>query len=164
MVQDEKIFIYLRLQDEQDTLLKSRIREFTALGKLLAEFIRDCWETFGQSLLKTGKLEYVDSNTDIVLMSFRYDIIRCKLIISGLIPQKYHSRMLDEEETQLKFSSQDFINLVSSNLTPAQKAELQKQIQQLPYNVLSLIKENIKENGEYYITLDLPNRSKNLWD
>ena len=164
MEQDDKIFIYLQLQDEKETLLKSRIREFAALGKLLADFIRECWEVFEQPLLKIGRLEYVDANTDMVLISFRYDIIRCRLIISGLIPPKYQKRMLDPDEARLKLSNNEFIQRIASNLTPMQKAALQQHIQYPPYNVLSLIKANIDENGEYYITLDVnPGSFKNKW-
>ncbi|WP_372369135.1 hypothetical protein [Candidatus Uabimicrobium sp. HlEnr_7] len=155
MQQDNKIFIYLRLQDEKDTLLKSRIREFAALGKLLVDFVRQCWEEYGQWILKTGTLEYVDANTGIVLLSFRYDLIHGKLIISGLIPKNYQKRMLDLEETKNKLPASQIVEHISQNLSVVQKDSLRKRIAQPLPNVLALIKERINNNGEYYIAINL---------
>jgi len=39
-MKENKIFIYLRLRDNDKIIFTSRIREFAALGKLLVEFIR----------------------------------------------------------------------------------------------------------------------------
>jgi hypothetical protein len=37
LIKDEKIFIYIRLRDDKKIILKSRIREFAAIGKLLMD-------------------------------------------------------------------------------------------------------------------------------
>lgn len=151
---DNKVFIYLRLQDEKETLLKSRIREFAALEKLLIEFIRKCWEEYGQWVLKTGTLEYIDANTGIVLVSFRYDVIHSKLIVSGLIPKNYRTRMLNTQETKTKKSSLEIAANVSKNLSVIQKDTFQRKILKPLPNILSLIKKRINENGEFYIAIN----------
>ena len=133
--------------------MKSKIREFAALGKLLAEFTRDIIDRFGLHILRIGSLEYVDSNTDIVLVSFRKDIVRQQTIISGLIPKKYQKRMLERDEARIKFSPNEFVDKISATLDPVQKAIVQQRIQSPTNNILALIKENINENGEFYIVI-----------
>lgn len=155
-VEDNKIFIYLRLRDDKETLLKSKIREFAGIGKLLADFMKDILERFGLQILKVGSLEYVDSNTDIVLVSFKKDVIRQKIIISGLIPKEYRARMLNEEEVSIKFPLPEFVERISPKLDPLSRAIIHQRIQK-PYNIFSVIKENINENGEFYIMLDTKN-------
>lgn len=157
IVKDDKIFIYLRLRDDKDTLLKSKIREFAGLGKLLTDFTKEIIERFGLQILKVGSLEYVDSNTDLVLVSFKKDMVRQKLIISGLIPKEYQARMLNEEEAGLKFSFQEFVDKISPQLDPLSKAVVHQRLQRPSYNIFAIIKENIAENGEFYIMLDSKN-------
>jgi hypothetical protein len=152
-IKDEKIFIYLRLRDDKETLLRSRIREFAAIGKLLAEFMREVWNRFGLQMLKIGNLEYIDANTDIVLASFKKDPIRQQVIISGIIPKDYQTRMLDEENTRIKFPITEFVEKISPDLDPLHKAIIEQRLQRST-NILSLIKQSINENGEFYIVLN----------
>lgn len=157
-IKDDKIFIYLRLRDDKETLLKSRIREFAALGKLLADFMRDILERFGLQILKVGSLEYVDANTDLVLISFKKDVVRQQIVISGIIPHNYQNRMLNEEEVRIKLSIDAFVEKISPNLDPLHKAIIHQRIQRPTNNVLALIKHNINHNGEFYIVLDTKHR------
>jgi hypothetical protein len=151
---DEKIFVYLRLRDDKETLLKSKIREFTGIGKLLVEFLKDVLEQFGLQILKLGSLEYVESNTDLVLVSFKKDVIRQKLIISGLIPKDYQARMLDSEETRLKISTEEFLEKISENLDPASRDTIEQKLRRPAFAIRSMIRDSINENGEFYIALD----------
>lgn len=149
---DDKIFIYLRFRDENETLLQSRIREFATIGKLLADFIKSVYDKYGFHILEKGNLEYVDANSDLVLVSFKRDLIKEKLIISGLIPKIYQRRMLDEVETVVHFSLDDFIENITDD--PLEKAMVYQRVEKTPYNILHLIKENIDTYGEFYIELD----------
>lgn len=156
-IQDNKIFIYLRLRDDKETLVKSKIREFAGLGKLQAEFIKQILENYGPQILKLGSLEYMDSNTDMVLVSFKKDVIRQKIIVSGLIPKEYQSRMLDQEEARIKFPLHEFLEKITPSLDPVSQAIVHQRMQKPPYNIFRIIKENINENGEFYIILDIKN-------
>ena len=153
-MKDKKIFVYLRLRDDTKLLIKSRIREFAAIGKLLADFMKEIWEKFGFQMLKFGNLEYVDANSDLTLISFRHDIIRQKIIICGLIPTEYRQRMLNSEETNLNIPLDDFIDNIAFNLNSLHKEVIRQKIQNPPINVLGCIKNNIDNNGEFYFTLD----------
>ena len=144
----KKIFIYLRFGDSKKTFLKSQIREFAALRKLLPVFIQSIWEKFGYQFLNFGNLEYIDSNTEIVLISFSKDFIKQQFIISGIIPEEYQSKMLDENFINTNMSMLEII----SKLNSIQKTVL-TQKQQKP-NILSLIKNNINEYGEFYIIIN----------
>lgn len=153
---DEKIFVYLRLRDDKETLLKSKIREFTGIGKLLSEFLKDVFQQFGLQILRLGSIEYVESNTDLVLVSFKKDVIRQKIIVSGLIPEEYQARMLDAEETRLKIPTEEFLEKISENLDPDSRTMIEKKFRQPSFDIRSMIRESINENGEFYIALDSP--------
>ena len=153
-IKDNKIFIYLRLRDDKRTLLKSRIREFAAIGKLLADFIKEIWEQFGLQILKVGSLEYVDANSDMVLICFRHDAVRQQTVISGVIPKEYQRRMLDSQQTKISLSQNELIGRMTSELDALQKAAVAQRFRLAPKNILSLIQQNINENGEFYIALD----------
>ena len=146
-IKDNKIFIYLRLRDDKRTLLKSRIREFAAIGKLLADFVKEIWEQFGLKILKIGCLEYVDANSDMVLICFRHDAVRQQTIISGVIPKKYQQRMLDEQQTKINLSVKELVDRMASQLDALQKAAVAQRLNLAPKNILSLIQHNINENG-----------------
>ena len=154
-MKDDKIFIYLRLRDDKKTLLKSRIREFAAIGKLLGDFIKEVSQKFGFRILNAGNLEYVDANSDLVLIAYKRDVVLQRIIINGFIPAHYQERMLDEHATKVKFSGVEFIDSITFGLDPLQKSVLKQHIQHPPVNILALIKENIDKNGEFYIILNL---------
>jgi hypothetical protein len=63
--------------------------------------------------------------------------------------------MLDENSIKLKFSSEEFLDKISGNFTSFQKEEFNKKINNPRLNILSLIQQNIKVNGEFYIPLDI---------
>ncbi len=151
---DNKIFIYLRLRDDKKILGKTRIREFAGITKLLADFIQEIWEKFGLETLKIATLEYMDANSDMVLISFRHDIVKQQMIIAGLIPKEYQSRMLNEEEVKLKVPLEEFLQKNIDGVTSKHSAVLKKRMEQSIPNILSLIKKNINENGEFYIALN----------
>jgi len=151
---DNKIFIYLRLRDDKKILGKSRIREFTGITKLLGDFIQEIWEKFGLETLKMATLEYMDANSDMVLISFRQDIVKQQMIISGLIPKEYQTRMLNEEEVKLKVPLEEFFQKNISGMAPKYSAILKKRLETSMPNILSLIKKNINETGEFYIALN----------
>lgn len=152
-VQDNKIFIYVRLRDDKEVLYKSRIREFAAIGKILADFMKEVLARFGMQSLKSAHLEYVDANTDMVLISFRRDVIRQQYIVSGLIPTEYRSRMLSEEETKLKMPATEFVDKIATDLDPLQKPLLYEKLQH-SVDILKLIRQNIHANGEFYLILN----------
>ena len=75
----EKVFVYLRLRYGETVLSRSKIREFGALGPLLPQFLRKTVED-GVVLPEVAAddatrpvLDYVDANTERVLISFRLD-------------------------------------------------------------------------------------------
>lgn len=151
---DKKIFIYLRLRDEKKILGKSRIREFAGISKLLMDFIKEIWQKYGLDTLKLGSLEYVDANSDMILISFREDIVRQQMIISGLLPKHYQARMLSEEEAKIKITPAEFAERMTSELDSGSQNAIKKRLEKPIPNVLSLIRENINENGEFYIALN----------
>lgn len=153
-ITDEKIFIYLRLRDDKKIMLRSRIRELAAMGKLLSDFMKEIWERYGLEILRAGSLEYVDANSDLVLISYREDIIRQSIIISGVIPKEYQKRMLDENEAKVKFSIEEFVERTTSNLERSQKETVKRRMSNPSVNILRLIKHHIDLNGEFYFTLD----------
>jgi hypothetical protein len=157
--EDKKIFIYLRLRDEKEIVCKSKIREFAGLSKLMMEFTRDVIERFGLEILRAGVMEYVDANTELILLSFKQDMIQQKIILSGLIPKEYQSRMLNLEEVSVRISKQEIANKISENLDPTLKAIIFQRIQYLNFNILYLIKNNINENGEFYVLLEPKNQT-----
>ncbi|HON44815.1 MAG TPA: hypothetical protein PLR86_05695, partial [Planctomycetota bacterium] len=117
-MKENKIFIYLRLRDNDKIIFTSRIREFAALGKLLVEFIRELCKYFSLDILSMGTLEYVEANSDIILISFTQNKTYQKIIISGLIPLEYQSRMLYSDENLIdddwmkRITSGDVNNIV----------------------------------------------------
>ena len=151
---DDKIFIYIRLKNEARTLLKSRTREFMAIGKTLADFVKTMWKEFGIDALKQGSLEYVDANADLVLISFKQDDVKQRFIISGFIPKKYQARMLNGAEAKTSFSAGEFIQHAMPRQNVMKRALLEQRVQNPLPNILELIKQNINENGEFYIFLD----------
>ncbi len=151
---DDKIFIYLRLRDERKIFFKSRIREFAALNRLLAESLKEIWQKFNFDSLKVCFLEYMDANSDLVLFSIRHDLVRQHIIISGVIPKEYQMRMLGDAEARLKVPLDEFLQEIGMNVGPASALLLQHRIcQSTKGSILSLIRENINEYGEFYLEL-----------
>ncbi len=104
---DNKVFVYLRLRIGETTLSQSKIREFGALGTLLPQFLRQTVEQgirIPQVLEESRPvLDYVDANTDDVLISFRLDPVARVQVIEGRIPPAYQSRMLDPNASSFSF-------------------------------------------------------------
>lgn len=153
---DNRIFIYLRLRDEKRTLLKSRIREFAALSKLTVEFLKEIWHRLGYDTLKACALEYMDANSDMILISIRQDLVRRQLIISGLIPSVFQERMLSNWDAGVKFDVQNFLREVASIVGPAQDFLIRERIcHTTAGSLLWLIRDQIQDTGEFYIEVIL---------
>lgn len=153
---DNQIFIYLRLRDEKHTLLKSRIREFAALSKLTVDFLKEIWHRLGYDTLKACALEYMDANTDMILVSIKQDLVRRQLIIAGLIPQAYQERMLSTWDASVRFDVQNFLREVASIVGPAQDFLIRERIcHTTAGSLLRLISDHITDSGEFYIEVVL---------
>ncbi len=153
---ENQIFLYLRLRDEKRTLVKSRIREFLAISKTTVQFLKEVWKKYGYDTLKNCYLEYVEANSELILLSIRKDLVKSQWILSGLIPKEYQKRMLNEEFARIKFTVRDFLSQVSSIIGPDRDFFIRQRIIQPNLGtMISLIRENIQESGEFYIEIDM---------
>ena len=147
-MKENKIFIYLRLRDNDKIIFTSRIREFAALGRLLVEFIRELCKYFSLDILSMGTLEYVEANSDIILISFTQNKTYQKIIISGLIPLEYQSRMLYSDENLI---DDDWMKRITSGDVNNIVLLRQNVFCAIP-DILKMVQDNINEYGEFYFS------------
>jgi hypothetical protein len=146
---DNKVFVYLRLRIGETTLSQSKIREFGALGSLLPQFLKQTVERgiqIPQAIEESRPvLDYVDANTDDVLISFRLDPVARVQVIEGRIPPAHQGRMLDPNA-----SSFSFRRFMASAVPEGQP------LPQMPrVDLLQRIRETIDEDGYFLVQLPI---------
>jgi len=152
----DKIFVYLRLRAGSVTIARSKIREFGALGSLLAQFLQKAMnerlELPNGVDLASGEppvLEYVDSNTEQVLISFRVDPVEKVQIVEGRIPPDYQPRMLDPEVTA--YSGKRFVEAASEDAPEERKRELCERVARSQMDLLERIRDEIDDEGNFVV-------------
>lgn len=151
---EPKIFLFLRLRCDGELIAKTKIREFRALGKLLADLTR----SFLQGDIDRPEdptetlFEYVDANSGEPLLSLRST--GSGLSVSGYFPPEYHPRMLDEEGQEDQFSMSDFVERASRGLDDERKEELAGMVSRSNTSLLAHIKRHIGDDGRF--DFDLP--------
>ena len=154
---DEKIFLYLRLRIGDAVLGKSKIREFAALGRLLADFLRATLQ--GGLKLPEGVapgvpvLDYVDANTEQVLIGFQVDPQERTQVVAGCIPPSHQRRMLDPERTSFPISQ--FTSRAGQDLPPEERAKLEERVTRSRLDLLNRIREALDEEGRFEIRVPL---------
>lgn len=157
---DEKVFLYLQLSIGDTSLVRSKIREFAGLGSLLAQFLnrtlRDGVELPPE--LEGGSevpsLDYVDANTDEVLIRFRVDPIEREQVIEGKIPPLYQERMLDPEATATsleRFSAA----AAAEGMNEDHREALSARLARSQIGVLGAIRDSIDAEGRFRVRVPL---------
>lgn len=154
---DARIFIYLRLQADGHVLKRSKIREFSGLGTLLADFRR---ELVGDGDPLPGlranvlpALQYVDAANDEVLISFQVDPAAGEQWIQGRIPPAYRPRMLDPE--QAAFSTERFVARAAPELSQPEQEAYAQRLARSGQDVMGRIREVIDDDGRFELRLPL---------
>lgn len=155
---DEKVFIYLRLRLGDRALSRSKIREFAGLGSLLVQFLR---RTLSDGLDLPEEepwdgvpvLDYVDGNTDEVLISFHVDPTHKVQVIEGCIPPRYQHRMLDPNATA--FSLSNLEQWGAEALSEERRAKLSEQLARSQTNLLERIRDQIDPEGHFVVRVPL---------
>ena len=148
---EPRIFIYLQLSCEGEVLVKSKIREFRALGTLLADMMGLVVKSGlqGRENLSEAVFEYIDANTKNVLLRLHSD--DDGLYVSGNIPEAYQERMLGEEHQQ-SVNMESFVERAGRELDETEKQKLSRLATQRHYSLLEMIRKNIDgESFEFHI-------------
>lgn len=156
----EKVFIFLRLRLGEALLARSKIREFAGLGSLLAEFLKgtltrgvELPASYDPSLGEVPVLEYVDANTDEVLIGFRVDPRQNQQIIAGRIPPSYQPRMLDPDQTTTSINR--FAERAGEDLPPERRLELSSRLVRSQIHLLERIRNVIDDEGNFEVRVPL---------
>lgn len=156
---DDKVFIYLRLRIGDRILSRSKIREFAGLGSLLADFLRSTMSGGIEipdeldPVDRVPVLDYVDANTENVLISFRVDPVQKVQIVEGRIPPAYQDRMLDPEATT--FSLGRFTDRAAEGLSEERRRELSERLARSQLDLLGRIKSTMDEEGNFLVQVRL---------
>ncbi len=150
---NEKVFIYLRLVLGSETIAQSKIRELAGLGSLLAQFLHRTLEQ-GVELPESAAdqvpaLDYVDANTEEVLIRFRADATRQVQVIEGRIPPSYQERMLDPSTSQV--SLQHFAQTVADDAPDQKRRELSERLARAQISVLDRIRDAMDDDGRFEV-------------
>jgi hypothetical protein len=160
-VDDERIFIYLRLRLGEHVLARTKIREFGGLQSLLADFLRAAI-TDGLDVSKVDLsrgvapvMEYVDAAGDVVLMTFRVDLARQEHVVKGAIPARYRQRMLDPAVSAC--SPQRFVERAAPDMPPQEKAALASWVGRSAsgLDLLARIRDVIDADGRFEVHIPL---------
>ncbi len=153
---DDKVFVYLQLRVGDRVISRTKIREFAGLGSLMAEMLR---ETAGRGLelphdeSARGEsmpvMEYVDANTERILICFRADPARRVQVIEGCIPPAYHHRMLNPDSASL--SLDQFTERATEGLSEAQRSDLTDSLARSQVNMIERIREVIDSEGNFLV-------------
>ena len=157
-VMETRIFIYIRLCRGEEILARTKIREYGALGSLLADFLRQVRDNDLE--LPPGPppaLQYVDANTGETLISFRVDVQRAEQVIQGRIPAAYRARMLDPQESSC--STGDLIERGAPDLPEREKRALAELLASPRSNVLKLIRGAIDADGLFEVRVPIGQRN-----
>lgn len=148
------MFIYLRLVLGSETLAKSKIRELAGLGSLLAQFLHRTLEEGVELPPEAGEdqvpaLDYVDANTEEVLIRFRADATQQVQVIEGRIPPPYQERMLDPSTSQV--SLQSFTQKVADDVSDQKRRELSERLARAQISVLDRIRDAMDDEGRFEV-------------
>lgn len=148
------MFIYLRLVLGTETLATSKIRELAGLGSLLAQFLHQTLEQGVELPPEADEnqipaLDYVDANTEEVLIRFRADPEARVQVIEGRIPLPYQARMLDPATSQV--SLQSFAQNVAKDIPDQKRRELSERLARAQIDVLDQIRENMDDEGRFEV-------------
>jgi hypothetical protein len=155
---DDKVFVYLQLRVGETVASRSKIREFAALGPLLPGFLQQAVVDGTRVAAASAEpgapaLEYVDANTDEVLIRFQLDGDRGQQVVEGCIPPAYQARMLDPEVSALSVAR--FTRAAEESLSPEEQAEVQERLQEQP-DLLEAIRLAMDPAGRFRLELPLP--------
>lgn len=151
---DEKVFIYLRLVLGDEVLAKSKIRELAGLGSLLAQFLHSTLQhgvelPQDDAVDRIPALDYVDANTEQVLIRFRIDPLEQVQVIEGCIPPAYQERMLDPATTQISLDS--FTRNLGEDISDQQQRELSERLARAQIDVLGRIRAALDDEGRFEV-------------
>lgn len=152
---DERVFLYLRLRVGATVLSRSKICEFAALGRHMARFLN---ETLSSGIeLPPGTedappvLEYVDANTERVLIAFRTDLDSRVQVIEGCIPPAKQTRLLDPDQTS--FAMGTFVEEAKDGLPLEQRSQLDERFAHSYHDVLARIRESMDDEGHFEVRI-----------
>lgn len=155
-----KVFIFLRLRLGEALLARSKIREFAGLGSLLADFLRgtlsqgvELPDSYDPALGEVPVLEYIDANTEEVLIGFRVDPSQNLQIIAGRIPPDYQHRMLDPSQTTTSINN--FAERAGEDLPPDRRQELSSRLVRSQIHLLERIRDVIDDEGYFEVRVPL---------
>lgn len=155
---EDKVFVYLRLRRGETEISRTKIREVAGLGSLLAEFFREAIQT-GIHLSPAGGpdatpvMEYVDANTERVLVRVGIDPARRVQVIEGCIPPSYQSRMLDPDAAS--YSVDRLREKATEDLPPEERNEIDQRLEGPQADLLAQIREAMDAEGNFRIQLPL---------
>jgi len=151
-----RIFIYLRLRDGERELVRTKIREYRALGTLLADLTG---KFLGGEVKQPESpqdliFEYMDANSDVALVQL------CSgdkaLLISGVIPEDYRPRMLAENSSEGGIAIDHFIDRAGADLKDPEREELAGLLAQPSVPLMTMIRMAIQPDGSFQIRLPVP--------
>ncbi len=157
---DDKVFVYLQLRVGDRVISRTKTREFAGLGSLMAEMFR---ETAGGGLElplddstqgeSTPVMEYVDANTERILISFRADPARRLQVIEGCIPPAYQHRMLNSDCASV--SLDQFTERATEGLSEAQRSDLADSLAHSHVNMIERISKVMDDEGNFLIEIPM---------
>jgi hypothetical protein len=159
---DDKIFVYLQLRVGDRVVSRTKIREFAGLGSLMAEMLR---KTAGTGIEiemphdesaqgeSTPVLEYVDANTERILIGYRVDPVRRVQVIEGCIPPAYQHRMLNPDSASVSLDR--FTECATEGLSEAQRSDLTDSLAGSQVNIIERIREVIDSEGNFLVHVPL---------
>ena len=167
----DKVFVYLRLMLGETELTRSKIREIAGLGTLLAQFLH---RTLAEGVdpppeadpadPQVPALDYVDANTEEVLIRCRVDPDEQVQVMEGRIPPSYQERMLSPDATVVsrRFSeaegeedSRDSKGDRDSRGDRERRA-LAVRLAESQIEHLGRIRESLDEEGRFRLAVPLP--------
>lgn len=158
----DKVFVYLRLMLGETELTRSKIREIAGLGTLLAQFLH---RTLAEGVdpppeadpadPQVPALDYVDANTEEVLIRCRVDPDEQVQVMEGRIPPPYQGRMLSPAATQVsrRFSEAEEEGESSGD---KERRALSVRLAESQISHLGRIRESLDGEGRFRLAVPLP--------
>ena len=158
----DKVFVYLRLVLGETELTRTKIREIAGLRTLLAQFLH---RTLAEGVdpppeadpadPQVPALDYVDANTDQVLIRCRVDPDEQMQVMEGQIPPSYQERMLSPDATQVsrRFSEAE---APEDSKGDQERRALSVRLAESQISHLGRIRESLDEEGRFRLAVPLP--------
>ena len=150
----DRVFVYVRLVAGHDVFHRSKIREFAGMGGLLADLLRGVAQA--ERPLPPDEvpaLEYVDANSEQVLIRFQIDPARNLHRISGTIPPSPQPRMLDPQAGRVP--TRRFVERAAPELSPERRDAVARDLASQRHDVLDKIREAIQPDGTFEVLMPL---------